>query len=78
MAKNDPKPIESLTYEEAFAELETIVAALESGERPLEESMTLFERGQALTKCCVELLDKAELKVQALVGESLEDFEESQ
>jgi exodeoxyribonuclease VII small subunit len=78
MAKNEPKPIDGLTYEEAFAELETIMAALESGERPLEESMTLFERGQALTKRCAELLDKAELKVQALVGESLDDFKESQ
>lgn len=78
MAKNEPKPIDGLTYEEAFAELETIVSALESGERPLEESMTLFERGQALTKRCAELLDKAELKVQALVGESLTDFKESQ
>ena len=76
MAKNEPKPIEALTYEEAFAELETIVAALESGEHPLEESMSLFERGQALTKRCAELLDKAELRVQALVGESLADFKE--
>jgi exodeoxyribonuclease VII small subunit len=78
MAKNEPKPIEALTYEEAFAELEMIVAALESGERLLEESMALFERGQALTKHCAELLDKAEMKVQALVGESLADFKESQ
>jgi exodeoxyribonuclease VII small subunit len=78
MAKNEPKPMDALTYEEAFAELETIMAALESGERPLEESMTLFERGQALTKHCAELLDKAELKVQALVGESLADFKEDQ
>ena len=78
MAKNEPKPVEALTYEEAFAELEKIVAGLESGERPLEESMTLFERGQALTKRCAELLDKAELKVKALAGESLEDFEENQ
>jgi exodeoxyribonuclease VII small subunit len=78
MAKNEPKPIEALTYEEAFSELETIVAALESGERPLEESMILFERGQALTKHCAGLLDKAELKVQGLVGESLADFKESQ
>lgn len=78
MAKNEIKPIEALTYEEAFAELETIVAALESGERPLEESMTLFERGQALSKRCIELLDKAELKVQALVGGTLSNFEEDQ
>jgi len=78
MAKNEPKPIDGLTYEQAFAELELIMAALESGERPLEESMLLFERGQALTKHCAELLDKAELKVQALVGETPTDFKESQ
>jgi exodeoxyribonuclease VII small subunit len=78
MAKNEPKPMDALTYEEAFAELEKIVAELESGEHPLEESMTLFERGQALTKHCAELLDKAELKVRELVGESLADFKESQ
>jgi len=78
MAKNEPKAIDTLTYEAAFAELETIVAALEAGERPLEETMTLFERGQALTKRCAELLDKAELKVQALAGEALTDFKEDQ
>jgi hypothetical protein len=48
MPKSEPKSLEKLSYEAAFAELETIVAALESGERPLEESMTLFARGQAL------------------------------
>ena len=78
MPKNDPKPIENLTYEDAFTELEKIVAALESGERPLEESMILFERGQALTKRCADLLDKAELKVKSLVGDSLTDFKEDQ
>ena len=78
MAKNEPKPIDELTYEEAFAELEKIVAALESGEHSLEESMNLFERGQALNKRCADLLDKAELKIQALVGESLTEFKEDQ
>jgi exodeoxyribonuclease VII small subunit len=78
MVKNEPKSIDALNYEEAFAELEVIVAALESGEHPLEESMTLFERGQLLTKRCVDLLDKAELKVQTLIGESLEDLKEDE
>jgi exodeoxyribonuclease VII small subunit len=78
MAKNEIKPIENLNYEEAFAELEKIVAALESGERPLEESMSLFERGQALSKRCAALLDKAELKVKELAGEELTDFEEDE
>jgi len=76
MAKSEPKPVDGLTYEQAFAELETILASLESGEKPLQESMTLFERGQALTKHCIELLDKAELKVQALTGETLVEFKE--
>jgi exodeoxyribonuclease VII small subunit len=76
MAKNEPKPIEKLMFEEASAELESIVAVLESGERPLEEAMALFERGQALVKRCAELLDKAELKVRQLSGESLTDFVE--
>jgi exodeoxyribonuclease VII small subunit len=78
MAKNENKPIEELTYEQAVAELEAIVAALETGERPLEESMKLFERGQALSKHCADLLDKAELKVRTLVNDSLVDFKEDQ
>ncbi len=71
------KPVEGLTYEEAFAELESVVAALESGDHPLEESMTLFERGQGLVKHCAELLDKAELKVKTLSGGTLTDFTEN-
>ena len=77
MPKNEPKAIEKLTYEQAYAELEAIVTALESGERPLDETMTLFERGQALVKRCGELLDQAELKVKQLSGEALTDFPEN-
>ena len=69
------KPVEELTYEEAFAELETLVNALEGEQNPLEEAMTLFERGQALVRRCGELLDEAELKVRELSGDQLSDFE---
>jgi len=76
MAKTaSPKPVEELTYEEAFAELETIVNAIEGEQNPLEEAMTLFERGQALVKRCGELLEEAELKVRELSGGQLSDFE---
>jgi exodeoxyribonuclease VII small subunit len=75
MAKSETKPIEKLTYEEAYAELEIIVAALESGDQPLEATLSLFERGQLLTRHCAELLDKAELKVQKLSGEAMQPFE---
>jgi len=64
-------PIENLSYEQAYAELEAIVAALESDQRPLDEAIALFERGQALTQRCSSLLDQAELKVRMLNGESL-------
>ena len=77
MAKSSAKqkPIEELTYEAAFTELESIVSALENEQRPLEESMSLYERGQALVKRCAELLDDAELKVKQLSGGELTDFE---
>jgi exodeoxyribonuclease VII small subunit len=71
------KPVEELTYEEAFTELETIVNALEgdASRNPLEDAMSLFERGQALVKRCNELLDGAELKVRQLSGDELIEFE---
>lgn len=78
MPKSKPtqKPVEELTYEEALAELEQIVETLEGEQNPLDESMKLYERGQALVKQCGALLDAAQLKVQILAGESLVDFEE--
>ena len=73
-----PKSVESLSYEQAFAELESIVAALENEQRSLDESMALYERGQALVKRCANILDKAELKVKQLSGDALTDFEEAE
>jgi exodeoxyribonuclease VII small subunit len=66
--------VNELSYEQALAELESIVTSLESAKLPLNETMALYERGQALIKHCVELLDKAELKVKKLSGESLADL----
>jgi exodeoxyribonuclease VII small subunit len=70
------KPIDKMSYEEAYAELETIVASLEAGDQTLDESTTIFTRGQALIKRCAELLEKAELKVTQLTGEPLKEMEE--
>jgi exodeoxyribonuclease VII small subunit len=73
MAK--PKPIEKLTFEEAYKELEELVRKLETGDQPLEESLVLFERGQALSAHCNRLLEEAELKLTQLAPdmESLQD-----
>ena len=79
MAKSStPKPVKDLTYEEALAELEGIVASLEgdASQNPLEDSIKLFERGQALVARCGELLEAAELKVKQVAGESVIPFEE--
>lgn len=65
----DEKPVEELTYEQAFAELERIVAALEEDDHSLEAALALFERGQALVARCTGLLDSAELKVQQLTAD---------
>jgi exodeoxyribonuclease VII small subunit len=73
--KTNLPPVKELAYEQALAELETIVASLESNKLPLNETMSLYERGQALTKHCVELLDKAELRVNQLSGDSLVDLD---
>ncbi len=71
-------PIEELSYEQAFAELEALIATLEADEGTLDETLAKFERGQKLARHCAELLDKAELKVQQLSGDSLVDFESAQ
>jgi exodeoxyribonuclease VII small subunit len=68
--------VENLSYEEALTELEGIVESLEGEQNPLEDSMKLFERGQALVTYCGTLLDAAQLKVQKLVGETISPFEE--
>jgi exodeoxyribonuclease VII small subunit len=69
----DQSEVDDLSYEQALAELEEIVASLEANKLPLEESMKLYERGQALTKHCLELLDHAALRVKQLSGEMIVD-----
>lgn len=62
------KPIKDLSFEEALAELEQVVDRLESGEVALEQSISLYERGDALRKHCDERLKAAELRVEKIVG----------
>jgi exodeoxyribonuclease VII small subunit len=68
--------VDQMSYEQALAELEQIVSALEAEEHPLEESLALYERGQALAQHCTNLLDKAQLKVQQISGEELTEFDD--
>jgi exodeoxyribonuclease VII small subunit len=53
-----------LSYEAAFAQLEAILQALEAGDRPLEETLALYEQGITLAGYCARKLDVAELRVR--------------
>lgn len=55
-----------LTFEEALAELERIVERLEAGDLTLDETISLYERGQALAAHCEQALSQAELRLEAL------------
>jgi exodeoxyribonuclease VII small subunit len=70
---------ETLSFEDAFQELDDLVHQLEDGALSLDDSLALFERGQALAARCQQLLETAELKVQQLApragGFDLEPFE---
>ena len=59
--------IAALTFEQALAELEKIVAALESGQAPLEQSIEMYERGAALKAHCDRRLEAARLRVEKIV-----------
>jgi exodeoxyribonuclease VII small subunit len=56
---------EKLSYEAARAELEDVVRRLEAGGIPLEESLTLWERGEALAVMCQQWLDGARTRLAA-------------
>jgi exodeoxyribonuclease VII small subunit len=65
--RTDQEPIETLSFDDALAELQRTVAELEAGNLALERSIALYERGVALHERCASLLADAELKVQQLV-----------
>ncbi len=62
-----PAEVQTLSFEKALAELEQIVARLEKGDVPLEDSIALYERGEALKKRCEQVLKSAEARVEKIV-----------
>ncbi len=61
------KPIKDLSFEEALEELEGIVEKLEAGDAPLEQSITIYQRGAQLKAHCESKLKNAQLKVEKIV-----------
>ena len=68
-------PVDEMSYEAAFSALEALIAQLENEKHALDQSMALFERGQALAKRCASLLEQAELKIQQLTENGLQSFD---
>jgi exodeoxyribonuclease VII small subunit len=66
MADTSNADIKKLTFERAIEELETIVKELEGGKVPLEKSVEIYERGEALKRRCEELLRQAEARVEKI------------
>jgi exodeoxyribonuclease VII small subunit len=63
---DDLPPIEGLSFEAALAELETIVRALEQGAAPLEQSIELYQRGDALKRHCEARLKSAQARIEQI------------
>lgn len=64
---SEPADIAAMSFEQALEELEKIVARLESGQAPLEDSIRLYERGAALKSHCEQRLEAARLRVEKIV-----------
>jgi exodeoxyribonuclease VII small subunit len=58
--------MDTLSFEQAFEQLEAAVEALQDGQLPLERALNYYEEGMKLAQHCNELLEKAELRVQQL------------
>ena len=58
--------VSALSFEKALAELESIVEKLESGKVDLEQSISIYERGEALKKHCEKLLKDAEARIEKI------------
>jgi exodeoxyribonuclease VII small subunit len=60
--------IASMTFEDALSALEDVVRRLESGEVPLDKSIELYERGEALRRHCQARLDAAQARIEKIVA----------
>jgi len=67
-------PADTLTFEKALEELEALVARMEDGKLPLEESLAAYQRGAELIKLCESKLSQAQARIAILDGDTLRDF----
>ena len=68
------KPQDPATFEAALTELEKIVASMEAGQMPLEQSLAAYKRGAELLKFCQSALQDAQQQVKILEDNVLKSF----
>lgn len=66
------EPRESLSFEQIIAQLSQVVERLEAGEIPLEQALSTFEQGVALSRLGAKRLDEAERRIEILLREDQE------
>ena len=76
MVKPAQKPAES--YELALQELETLLASLENGQLPLEQSIEAYRRGTQLLEYCQSQLADAEQRIKVLENGALRNFQDNE
>jgi len=72
MSPTTRKKTQAPSFEQALAELETLVEAMDKGDLALEDSLKSFERGVELTRICQKALADAEQKVRILTEKSVD------
>jgi exodeoxyribonuclease VII small subunit len=75
MSDSQPAAPAGLTFEKALEELESLVARMEEGKLPLEESLAAYQRGAQLVKFCESKLVDARARIAVLDGDTLRDLE---
>lgn len=66
---------DDLPFENALAELDTVLERMESGRLTLEESLTIYRRGSALLRHCQQQLNEADFRLRVLEGETLKPLD---
>jgi exodeoxyribonuclease VII small subunit len=74
MSKKAISAEQPVSFEDAMAELEQLVARMEAGELPLEASVAAYRRGSELVKYCAAQLEKVDSQVKILEGDMLKPF----
>ena len=74
MPNEKKNPAEALSFEEALEELDALVARMEDGRLPLEESLAAYQRGAELIRFCESKLTDAQARIAILEGDSLQDL----